>query len=104
MTKMDKNFQLKIQGKDVLVLFYAPWWGFSRRFLPFFKEYSKSCSTDCKIVDKEESPELCKYYSIDYYPTVILFKNGKVDRRLDSKPGIGLSEAQLEEFASDDNK
>ena len=98
---MEKDFQESIQKKDVFVLFYAPWCVFSRSFLPFFKEYSKSCSKECLIVDKEEFPKLCRDYSINYYPTVILFRNGKVDKRLDSKPGIGLNKEQLETFAND---
>jgi len=101
-TNMNEEFRNKINGKDVLVLFYAPWCGFSRRFLPFFEEYSRTCSKQCVIVNKDESPKLCREYSINYYPTVILFKNGKVDKRLDSKPGIGLNKEQLESLESDE--
>jgi hypothetical protein len=44
------------------------------------------------IDDKED---LCEKYSIQFYPTVLLFENGKVTKRLDAKPGEGLSERQL---------
>jgi thioredoxin 1 len=100
---LKKTFQDIIQEKDALVLFYAPWCGFSRRFLPTFEEYSKTCSQECAVVDKEKSPELCKKYSISFYPTVIWFKEGKICKRLDSKPGIGLNKEQLEKFACDES-
>lgn len=96
---MKKDFTETKNAKDVLVLFYASWCGFSRRFLPQFEEYSQNGSKDCTKVDKVQSPELCKEYSIEYYPTVIWFKDGKIYKRLDSKPGIGLNKNQLEKFA-----
>lgn len=99
---MNKDFEETIRGKETLVLFYAPWCGFSRRFLPVFEEYSKTCTQDCVIVNREESPELCKKYSVNYYPTVILFKEGKVGKRLDSKPGEGLNKSQFEHFTNEE--
>jgi thioredoxin len=81
-----------------VVLFYASWCPFSQRFLPIFQEYAKSNPQECSSIVVDDNPDLCEEYSIDYYPTVILFKNGKVHRRLDSKPGIGLNKKQLEEL------
>ena len=51
-----------------------------------FKKYSEECISI--IIDNK--PEICEEYSIEYYPTVILFRKGKVSRRLDARPGIGL--------------
>lgn len=99
---MKRDFEEALKEKETLVLFYAPWCGFSRRFLPTFEEYSKNCSKKCITVNKEENPELCDEYLIRYYPTVIWFKNGKVCKRLDSKPGIGLNKEQLEKFTVED--
>jgi hypothetical protein len=45
-------------------------------------------------------PDLCEKYSIDYYPTVVLFKKGKVYKRLDATPGAGLTKKQLTELAT----
>ncbi len=82
------------------VLFYASWCPFSRRFLPIFKEYSKSHPDECLSVMIDFQPELCDQYEIEYYPTVLLFKNGKIVKRLDAEPGEGLSEKQLAELTS----
>ena len=96
---MKKEFQETLNKKEAFVLFYAPWCGYSRAFLPAFNGFSQKCSKDCVIVDKVESPEVCETFSINYYPTVIWLKNGKVFKRLDAKPGIGLNKEQLATFA-----
>jgi thiol-disulfide isomerase/thioredoxin len=87
---------------DVCALFYAKWCGFSRRFLPIFEEFSQNNPKECLTIAVDDSPELCRKYSITYYPTVIMLKKGKVKKRLDSKPGIGLNRKQLEEFADNE--
>ena len=89
----------EIRNKDkAVVLFYASWCPFSQRFLPIFREYARSNPQECTSVVVDDNPDLCEEYSIEYYPTVILFKNGKIHERLDSKPGIGLNKKQLEEL------
>jgi len=70
-----------------------------RFFLPVFKEYTKGNPKDCLRVIIDDYPEVCDGYSIKYYPTVILFKKGEVQKRLDSKPGVGLNKKQLRDFA-----
>lgn len=99
--KEKDTFKDGIRGKGrVIVLFYASWCPFSQRFLPIFEEYSKSNPRECLSVVIDERPELCEEYAIEYYPTVLLFKNGKVCERLDAEPGFGLTRKQLEELTS----
>jgi thioredoxin-like negative regulator of GroEL len=50
-----------------------------------------------KVDDDDDNP-LWEEYSIEAVPTVILFEEGKVCRRLDGIFGYGLSENQLEEW------
>jgi thiol-disulfide isomerase/thioredoxin len=85
----------------VFVLFYAKWCPFSQRFLPIFEEYSRSNPKECIKIIVDEEPDVCEEFAIEYYPTVIMFKKGKVYRRLDSKPGIGLSKMQLKDFTKE---
>ena len=80
------------------VLFYATWCPFSQRFLPVFEEYAKSNPQECLSIIIDDRPDLCEEYAIEYYPTVILFENGKVHKRLDAEPGVGLNEKQLKDF------
>ncbi|MDQ1280176.1 MAG: thioredoxin 1 [Thermoproteota archaeon] len=89
----------EIQSKDkATVLFYVSWCPFSQRFLPIFEEYSKSNPKECLTVIVDDEPDVCEEYAIDYYPTVILFKKGKVHKRLDAEPGIGLNKKQLKDL------
>jgi thiol-disulfide isomerase/thioredoxin len=95
-TKIKSTFQEKIGDKDkAFVLFYATWCPFSQRFLPIFEEYSKSNPNECLSVIVDEEPDVCEEYNIEYYPTVIMFKEGKVYKRLDAEPHVGLNKKQL---------
>lgn len=91
------NDELKQKDK-AFVLFYATWCPFSQRFLPIFEEYAKNNPKECISVIVDDKPDVCEEYSIEYYPTVILFKKGKVHKRLDSEQGIGLDRKQLKEL------
>ena len=82
----------------VFVLFYASWCPFSQRFLPIFEEYARSKPQECLSIVIDDKPGLCDEFAIEYYPTVLLFKKGKVHTRLDAKPGFGLTKKQLEEL------
>jgi thioredoxin 1 len=88
----------------VFVLFYATWCPFSQQFLPTFEEYSRNNPRECLRIIVDDEPDVCEEFAIEYYPTVIMFKKGKVHKRLDSKPGIGLSKIQLEELTREPGK
>ena len=96
------SFHEKVDSKDkTVVLFYATWCPFSRAFLPIFEEYSKNNPNECLSVIVDEEPEICDEFAIEYYPTVILFRNGKLVKRLDSEPHVGLSRRKLKEFTEE---
>ena len=97
--KKKSTFHDNIDNKDkAVVLFYATWCPFSQRFLPIFDEYSKSNPNECLRVIVDEEPDVCEEYDIEYYPTVITFKKGKVQKRIDAEPGVGLNKKQLKDF------
>jgi thiol-disulfide isomerase/thioredoxin len=74
-----KDVLANIENKDrTFVLFYAKWCSFSRRFLPVFEEFSRDNPNDCLAVILDDDPNMCKKYSIKYYPTVIMSNRGKV--------------------------
>jgi len=83
------------QRDKTFVLFYATWCPFSQRFLPVFEEYARTNPEECLTVIVDERPDLCDKYGIEYYPTVLLLRNGRVDKRLDAEPGVGLNSQQL---------
>jgi len=91
--------KVSLDGLDKMerafVLFYASWCPHSQRFLPIFEEFSKT-HKDCIKVDSDD--DICDKYAIEYYPTVVEFKNGKACKRIDARPGVGLEKKQLEDF------
>ena len=98
-TRRKSAFQEEIKNKDkAFVLFYATWCPFSQRFLPIFEEYSKNDPKECLSVIVDEEPDVCEEYAIEYYPTVIMFKKGKVHKRLDAEQGVGLNKKQLKDL------
>jgi thiol-disulfide isomerase/thioredoxin len=99
--KKKSSFHEKVDSKDkAVVLFYATWCPFSRAFLPIFEEFSESNPDECLSVIVDEEPDVCEEYSIEYYPTVIMFKKGRVHKRLDAEPHIGLSKKQLKDLTA----
>ena len=105
--EIHKNKQVKSDIDDVLkskekafVLFYASWCPYSQRFLPIFEDYAKQNPQECLSVVIDDKPDLCEKYQIEYYPTVLLFKRGSVEKRLDATPGVGLTKSQLKDITA----
>ena len=99
---MDNNEEFDKMLKDnkaVLALFYAEWCPFSRMFLPVFEKMAKDKKGNfCRIL-ADEMDGCEEKYSIEVFPTVIYFENGKISKRLDGVHGIGLNKSQLTEMA-----
>jgi thiol-disulfide isomerase/thioredoxin len=82
------------------VLFYASWCPFSRRFLPIYERQTECLKQSCRHLVVDDLDDLIEKYSIEVFPTVLLFKKGKVASRLDGESGVGLNEEQLSDFIS----
>ncbi len=99
--QVEENIDDVLRSKEkVFVLFYTSWCPFSQMILPIFEEYAKGNPHECISVVVDDKPDLCEKYSIDYYPTVLLFKKGEVYKRLDATPGAGLTKKQLTELTT----
>ena len=83
---------------SLLVLFYASWCPYSQRFLPIFEKYAEKTEENLCRVLTDEIASCKENYSIKVVPSVIFFKNGKIDKRLDGVLGRGLDENQLVEM------
>jgi thiol-disulfide isomerase/thioredoxin len=94
----DEFEEMLRKKKRAHVLFYASWCPFSQKFLPIFDKYSGQTPGSCIKVIADDKESLCDRYSIEVFPTVILFENGMVSKRLDGKPHMGLQEHQLREL------
>ncbi len=98
MSKTDDEYDLELVLKTrskIYVLFYASWCPFSQRFLPIFEKCTRDNPVNCLRVKIDNKTKLCEKYSVDVFPTVLLFEKGEVAKRLDGAPGEGLNEKQL---------
>jgi thioredoxin 1 len=97
------DFEEALKTKEKLfALFYASWCPFSRKFLPIYEKCTIKSPVPCIRVMVDNREDLSEKYSIETYPTVILFENGKVSQRLDGEPGAGLTEKQLKQILGKD--
>lgn len=94
----ERNFdEMLMAGNPMIVLIYASWCPFCRRFLPVFTQFSQGMKERCFIV-QDDRETIADRYQVNVVPTVLFFENGKVSKRLDGVMGMGLSEKQLAEF------
>jgi thiol-disulfide isomerase/thioredoxin len=72
----------KFQSNKKLLLFYAPWCGASKRFLPTWEkiEENQDINTDKYNVDIDENKEISDAYNIEFLPTVFLVNNGQATK------------------------
>jgi thiol-disulfide isomerase/thioredoxin len=100
-SNVQTNIDDELKSKEkAFVLFYATWCPYSQRFLPIFQEYAKNNPQECVSIIIDDKPDLCEKYEIEYYPTVLMFKKGAVEKRLDATPGLGLTKKQLKDLTA----
>lgn len=78
------NLDDQVKSGTKLVLFYADWCGHCKKIKPVWDETAKEVNSDeVKMIKvncgegTEKDQEIMKKYSIDGYPTIIKFVNGK---------------------------
>ena len=98
--KTDHDLGKILKTKDrIIALFYASWCPFCVKFLPTFKKYAKKEGQRFIIVQDDEET-IADQYSVNVYPTILIFENGLVSKRLDGVLGVGLDEIKLTNFLS----
>lgn len=83
-TKATFDSEVKNSKLPVLVDFFATWCGPCKQIAPILEEIAKEEKMRVKIVkvDVDEEPELASEYSVRSIPTIIKFKDGKVEKTM----------------------
>ena len=72
----DKNFNSMIKTGIQLVVFTAPWCGYCNKQKPILEELAKH-NIWVGDVNGDENPMLVTKYSIQAFPSFVLFKDGE---------------------------
>ncbi|MDD4356002.1 MAG: thioredoxin family protein [Smithellaceae bacterium] len=81
----------------VIAMVYVSWCPFCRKALPVFEKQAITKPRNLLLVADDEE-RVADLYDIDIFPTLILFDKGRIVKRLDGKPGMGLSDKQIADF------
>lgn len=81
-----ENFENEVINSDrpVLIDFWAAWCGPCRMIAPVIKEIAEESDGKFKVakVNVDEEPELASAFSIMSIPTMIVFKDGKLYKKV----------------------
>ncbi len=81
-----ENFEKEVlkSEKPVLVDFYADWCGPCNAMAPVLEELAKELEGKVKVgkINVDENPDIAVEYNVMSIPTLIVFKNGKEEKRL----------------------
>jgi len=98
----EQQLETTLKTHDTLmIMFYASWCPFCQYFLPIFGHCLQEASVGCYRMTIDRYPALCEKYTIEIYPTVLFFQQGKISKRLDGIQGRGITEEQLHDFLKD---
>ena len=98
----DATFDEEIRGADVPVLvdFWAEWCGPCKMVAPILDEIAGEQNGKLRIgkLNVDDNPGVAQRFEVMAIPTLILFKDGEVQKRLVGAKGKGQLLQELHEF------
>ena len=83
----DNNFNQVVLESNILVVvdFWAPWCGPCRKLTPVLEQIQSEFKEEIKVVkiDAEKTVNFVHDYNIQFYPEMLIFKNGKLVGNID---------------------
>ncbi|MEM7757267.1 MAG: thioredoxin family protein [Cyanobacteria bacterium P01_G01_bin.67] len=84
----ETNFQREVldASQPVLVHFWTPWCGLCKLINPTLGMFQQETNDSIKLVsiNADENFKLTNYYRLRNLPTIMLFHNGKLIKKLDN--------------------
>ena len=103
-SQKELDVELK-KNKTVLAIFYSSWCPHCMRFVPTFnRDVAKlGVKNVIHVLLEDYDDPLWDEYDIPAVPTIIIFEDGKVCKRLDAKLGRGLSAGEFRKWIGEFN-
>lgn len=101
-TLTDTNFNEEVKGSDqpVLVDFWAEWCGPCKMIAPILEEIASEQEGKIRIgkLNVDDAPATAQQFQVMSIPTLILFKDGEVQKRVVGARGKGQLLEEISEF------
>ena len=101
-TLTDTNFNEEVKGSDepVLVDFWAEWCGPCKMIAPILEEIATEQEGKIRIgkLNVDDAPNTAQQFQVMSIPTLILFKDGEVQKRVVGARGKGQLLEEISAF------
>jgi len=98
----DTNFNEEVKGSDepVLVDFWAEWCGPCKMIAPILEEIATEQAGKVRVakLNVDDAPQTAQQFQVMSIPTLILFKDGEVQKRVVGARGKGQLLEEISAF------